>query len=1282
MTRSFYHSLLVRAVLSVLAVLAVGTVRGDVDRYAGTNWAFVDEKATMAAAADITPAKYSNCDEATVEEKIVEDYRADGTAEDQDEAYLKVLTEQGRQNRQKLEWGFQLPYDVVTVVKLEVIKPSGEVVPVNVEANSKVSIDSSQMESNIYDPNSKVMEVNIPGLEVGDVVHYIARDTTMRSIIPGEFADSNTFEGNGYIRHEVYEIHSPLDKPLKKIVLRDEIPGTVHYTSTPGADGTLVHRWEVANVPRMYDEKSMPPYENVLQRVLVSTLSDWHDVSKWYWTLSQPHLEATTPELKKTVADLTAGATTDTEKMKALFYFVSQKIRYMGLTPEKDRPGFEPHDVCLTFSKQYGVCRDKAALLVSMLRTAGLKAYPVLINVGTKKDKEVPDAGFNHAIVGVELTKGDYVLMDPTDEHARDFLPYHDGNQSYLVAKPDGEGIRLSPVNPPENNLMRIKTTGVLTADGQLQAKSQLWFDGANDDVYRNGFSNMKPDDRRRYFEGRLKQALPGARLTALKLTPENMLDVNTPVQAEIEFTADGLTATGHGKSVVSVPWIGSHFGLVNTLLAGTGLNKRKYPMRTAAACGLREDVSLKLGAGFATADAMPVCPPVDDEGLSYQRSYDVKDGILECSRELKLKSVEFSPAQYAQLKQTLKSLEYDARKTPVLDMMESKIGATTAVADLPAPPPVSSDAVILDSEKNLTVSDAHDAVYHVKYSKHILTYEGKTREAEIKIPFNPSCESVRLIHGTVISAAGQRQEISSDEINVMDAKWTASAKRYTGGKILVANLPGVDIGSTIEVEFEVTTKGKPFIAGFESFRLSDDMDQKTFHLIAPAGLKVENMLTAGSALQATVPASTDGLQSYTWTAQNMKALADEADLPPTWAYMPGVTYFVGDYKAYLKDLADTLRARSAASAKVAALVPQIVGKNAGTLAAVQAIRDYVATSIRLAGPTFTELPLSELSAADTILADGYGHSADRAILLHAMLSAAGFQPEFVLASDLPAIRGIQATATQFPLPDAFNTLLVKLTLDGQTYYLNDTDEYAKLGSTPHDERVGIDLASEDYAVIKAAPDCQNKTETVFSLSFANNGSVQMGIVKHYFGEDYNKKNRYFSELRPEERDRYFQELVSGVAEGAQPVGDLTSQFDTYPGTVKFTVNLDNYAVIDGNYLYFKLPFTPSLYASSGGDRRSLPLLLSSKSDDSIRTEIQLPPGYQQMVIAPKDQSLDGPDGGTARVQSTATTGKFVLTDDFATTPALISPTDYPAMLKVESTLERASGKTFVLEKD
>jgi hypothetical protein len=278
---------------------------------------------------------------------------------------------------------------------------------------------------------------------------------------------------------------------------------------------------------------------------------------------------------------------------------------------------------------------------------------------------------------------------------------------------------------------------------------------------------------------------------------------------------------------------------------------------------------------------------------------------------------------------------------------------------------------------------------------------------------------------------------------------------------------------------------------------------------------------------------------------------------------------------------------------------------------------------------------------------------------------------------------GVRNIATSFPLPDNFNTPLVKVALDGETYYLNDTDQYARLGSTPHDDRLGINLSSRAGEVIAAAKDCQDRIETDYTLSFADDGGMRMGVLKHYFGNEYNQKNKYFSELRPEERKRYYQEVVSDIDQGARPVGDLTEQFDTYPGTEKFTVSLDNYAVVDGKYLYFNLPFTPSLVKLPGGDQRSLPFMLSHEGTTSVRTEIELPLGFRDVLIAPRSESLDAPaGGGKVRMTSASAMGKLVLTDDSETSPAVISPSDYPAMLKVESTLENKSSKVFLLEKE
>lgn len=1273
-------SLSVRAFL--LVALLTSPLHAEKDYYGGQTWAFLDVKKTLEAANEITLAKYPNCDEATVDEKIVQVYRADGKGENQDEFFLKVLTEKGKRDRRTLNFGYMLPYSIIKVIKLETIKPNGDIVPVDIAANSKVSIDESQMQMNIYDPNSKILEVNVPSLDIGDVLHVVTREETNRPIIPGEFADEQVFEGEGYLRHTSYEVHAPADKPLQRIFLRNEVPGTIKATTVDGEEKTKIYRWEVSNVPRMFAEPSMPPFSNVLQRVEVSTTPTWQDISKWYWELSKAHLEATTPELKAKVTELTAKATTDLDKTKALFYYVSQKIRYMGLTPEKDRPGFEPHDVCITYDKKYGVCRDKAALLVSMLRAADLKAFPVLINVGTKMDPDVPNPGFNHAIVAVELTPDSYQLMDPTDEHARDLLPWYDGNQSYLVCRPEGEGLKISPIQDPDKNMMRISTTGTLQANGELVATSELSFEGANDDIYRGAFSSMKDDDRRRFFERSLKEAMPGARLVSLKLTPEDMTDVTHEIHAQVEFAVAGMTATGSGKSVVSLPWIGKNLGLVNYIMRGMGLDKRLYPMITRIACGLDEKISLKLGEGFAAAESLPSCVPVNDDCISYGETFAAKDGTLEGSRDLKLKVVEFSPAQYLELKKTLKDMAYDARKSPVMSMTTSSVAATAVASPKPAPP-VESNATILYSHKTLNVTDAHSSVYNVKFSKKILTYAGKQRESEIKIDYNPSCEEARFIRGVVTSKDGKRQEASKGEINVMDAS-TSAAKRYTGGKVLVVNLPGVEIGSTIEIEYEIVTKDAPFIGDFEAFQLPDEVVEKSFLITAPDSLKIEQRTTDASTLKTPNLPQEKGKQGLQWTATNLPALPAEPQLPPDWLFTPGVSYFAGDFKAYLNELNSTMVDRSGKNAKAAEMAKQITaGKS--KLEAVKAIRDFVATTIRLAGPEFTDLPLKELSAADTTLADGYGHLADRAILLHSMLTAAGFQPEFVLASSLPAIENIQQIASSSPLPESFNSPIVKLTVDDTTIYLNDTDQYAQLGTTAFDGKLGLALKTQEVGVIAAAANYKDKTEIVYNLSFTDTGALRMGFTKHYYGQEFNVRNRQFSEYRPEQKARVFQELVSGVAQGARPVGGLKDDFSTYPGSIQYTVDLDNYAVVDGNYLYFNLPFTPSLYDfSMEGDRRSRPLMVTAQGTNIVRTEIDLPPGYQKVVVAPKNETLKGP-AGSGTVQITTTTampGKISLTDTEETASAIVSPQEYPEMLHVESTLEKKSARVFLLQKN
>ncbi|MEJ2730619.1 MAG: DUF3857 domain-containing protein [Deltaproteobacteria bacterium] len=1247
---------------------------------AGRQWAFMDTGKVLRAAADVTPVRFPNCDDVTVDEKIIEIYHADGTAICQDETFTKVLTEKGRQDNSVIGFGFLLPYFTVQMLRLDVIKAGGRIVPVDIAANSKESIDNSQMQENIYDPNSRILQVNVPGLEIGDIVHSVMRKTVERPIIPNEFSDEFVFEGRGYIRHVSCEIRGPAASPLRHIALRDKVDDTVAATIRQGQDDTMVYHWEVNGVPRMYDEPSMPPYETVLQRLLVSTLPDWAAVSRWYWKLSLPHLEATSPEMRQTVAVLTAGAKTDLDKIKAVFYYVSKNIRYMGVTPEKNRPGFEPHDVSLTFDKNYGVCRDKAALLVAMLRIAGLKAYPVLINVGSRLDSKVPAPTFNHAIAAVETASGRYLLMDPTDEHTRVLLPAYDDNQSYLVCRPEGDTLALSPVTPPGENMMQIRTSGGLAADGTLAATSVLSFGGVNGDAYRGTFAEMKPDDRRHFFEKSLQQIMPGTRLTALRISPENPLDESVPLRAEISFSAPAMAAFGDSRAVVIMPWIGHDLGVVNFILRGTGLKSRNYPLETQFTCGIEEHISLKLAGNFSEPVSIPSGSSVDDDCVSYRRHFGFAAQTLNASKDLQLKVVEFSPKQYLELKRTLKDLAYDERKALVIATIGPPPSASAAPVSLKPEPGIASNAAIVDDRQELTVEDAHTAVLRVHYVKRILSYAGKIRESEVKIPYNPATETARIIRAAVISKSGQRQEVSKDEVNVMDAAWNSSAKRYTGGKLLVDSLPGVEIGSTIEVEYEVSMQGRPYLSGFQSFQLQDEIEQKSFKITAPAGLDLRTLHSGSGNLVSEKKETVEGRQVLQWRAHQVGALPEESALPPAWSYQAGVVYYVGNPAAYYKKLNEVMLAGAARNTQVREVAQRITARAKTKLEAVKAIRDYVAESVRLAGPPFTELPLSELSDADTTLADGYGHAADRAILLHAMLAAVGIHAKFVLAADLPAIAELAGMAQSFSFPDEFNTPLVRIVLDGNTYYLNDTDQYARLGSTPHDHRLGIDLSTGACDTIRAADDCHDKVVTTYSLKLDNQGNARIAIKHEYYGMAFDLENRRFSELLPEQRVRYFQEAVSDVVQGARPVGGLVTDFNVYPGVQQFEVDVDRYGVASSRCLYFCLPFTPKLF-STGTNRRTLPLLIPDFSDEIIRTRLQLPPEYRHVAIAPRAVRFAAPDrAGTASVLSSTKDGVIIY--QLEQRPAIIHPVDYPAAFEVESALENKAARMFLLEKD
>ena len=755
-----------------------------------------------ALADDITAEKYPDADVVLVDERVETTYQADGTYVSTEEDWKKALTERGRRSLSSLSIGYSLRYGKGEILLVEIIDADGKVRAVDFASTLKEATDNSSTAANIYDPLDKVLSCSIPGIKVGETLHVKTRRTVTKSRVKDQWADMEIFESTMPIVRSSVRIDGPLSRPLKKIAVRNPLGNVVSSVVTNGE--RVVYSWTAENSPQMFPEPAMPPYWTQGQNLRVSTAASWQELSKWYWDVSVPHLEKTNAAMTNKVEEIMGSVGANAapiDKVRAMYKFVSQEIRYMGLTMEDTSPGYAPHDVDLTFDNRYGVCRDKAALLVAMFRIAGFESYPVLISVSAAKmDNEVPTPFFNHAIVAVKLD-GDYILMDPTDESSRDLCPAYLGDCSYLVAHPSGEGLRTAPVVPPSKNAVTVVGSGRLGKDGSLLADHSILFCGINDNAFRRHLLSLKPEQRRELFERAVEGVSAGAELMRCDIEPKDLQDTAKELKVKLLVKYPEVLLRGETRDELSVPSLSSALGAANWLLSGrTALESRKYPLKVSSTALADEKMEIDLAGAVGATASMP-----DDEtikgGYEFTRTFRRDGDKLVFERRLSIGAVEFSPDEYLNLRESIKRVEAAERERPAF--------AKDRFAN--------ANERIVSSVRTYDLSGDSSWVSTNTVVKEILTYKGKKSAAELKFSYNPSWKTVELVSASVSNRNGQVVFAGPKETSVLDADWVSSAPRYPASKELVVNLPSVEIGSVISYTVVTTVKDAPlpFYANF-----------------------------------------------------------------------------------------------------------------------------------------------------------------------------------------------------------------------------------------------------------------------------------------------------------------------------------------------------------------------------------------------------------------------------------------------------------------------------------
>ncbi len=592
----------------------------------------------------------------------------DGRRIDEDEVFLTVLDQEGKAQEGVQSFYLDKKYSDFKIKYIEVIKPSRKpghpftyrTVPVDIEKNSKEQAPDSSSEMNIYDPSQKVLKVFIPDLEPGDTIHYLCVRRTFKPVIPGQFYGLIPVQQDFTVRSYHFELVLPKDRKLNHLI-KNEIAGTVHFsTKTHGKSKIL--SWDFKNIPRLVPEPGMVSFVNVAMRLLFSSLDSWQQISKWYFDLSEPKLRPG-PAIRKKVARLVESKTSDMDKIGALFYFTAQKIRYMGIMAESNRPGFEPHDVNLTFSRRYGVCRDKAALLVSMLRTAGFRAAPVLLSAGRKLDTEIAIPYFNHAIVAVLTPDGSMprLFLDPTSETSRQFLPDYDRDCSFLVAGKGPATLGLTPMLAPEKNLFIIRVKDNLSIKEGLTGQIHAVSSGFTDTMFRSIMLNQTREEQKRFLSRFLLRKRKN--MVLKNLVWSDPLARNIPFNFSCTFSIKNPWMQWNSRKekaflpLSSTPWPGL---LEHWILGRATLTKRRYPLKTGYVFATRWIEQIKFEDPW-TKISLPLLPNADNQVFTAQTSFEVMKKGLKINRYSALKKTEIPAGEYSLLTRLQHDLKYGA---------------------------------------------------------------------------------------------------------------------------------------------------------------------------------------------------------------------------------------------------------------------------------------------------------------------------------------------------------------------------------------------------------------------------------------------------------------------------------------------------------------------------------------------------------------------------------------------------------------------------------------------
>jgi tetratricopeptide (TPR) repeat protein len=510
-----------------------------------------------------TAEEYPGCRAVILLDEVKCEVFPDGSSCHKIHQIIKIFTQEGVREYGEIFLPYNSSYDTVEVKKASTIKPDGSIL----EATSINHLAQIPQELGFYS-DALLLSISMPGVSPDAIIEYeVEIKTRSQEILGQNFWDIFYFQSEDPIETARYTLTLPKGVKFNSFCHNLTLEPKISTTKN-----SLTYTWEKNEIEGILSEPLMPPFFEVVPKVLITTLTSWEEIGRWYNELCQEQFEET-PEIQEKVAELVRGKHTLSEKIKALYEFVTQKTRYVAI--ELGESAYKPHQAHAVLKNGYGDCKDKSGLLFTMLKILGLNPRIALVRVSSqgKIIKEAPMLNqFNHVIVFLENKEiGEKLWLDPTAEtwSYRSIPSELQGVDAFVIGPDGGEWHRI-PFSSPKANSFREEIKIVLEEDGSAHGEVNAFALGLFSSIYRNTFKNKLRE--KEIVEALVNERVSGASVTKYSLT--DVTSLTEPFEFSYGFEAKNFAQKINSELIVKPPW-----GELE-LTSLVSKSERRYPLR------------------------------------------------------------------------------------------------------------------------------------------------------------------------------------------------------------------------------------------------------------------------------------------------------------------------------------------------------------------------------------------------------------------------------------------------------------------------------------------------------------------------------------------------------------------------------------------------------------------------------------------------------------------------------------------------------------------------------